>query len=127
MTNERKPDLRRAATYALSSAAGGICTVGCLALSAWLMSALQIPLSLAQLFALFSLGAGCMLAGFLCGKIKRRKGLKSGFICAVILLSVCMLGALLFGTVNGADAIAKTITAVVTGCTGGVLAVNSTD
>lgn len=127
MTNERKPDLRRAATYALSSAVGGICTGGCLALSAWLMSALQIPLSLAQLFALFSLGAGCMLAGFLCGKIKRRKGLKNGFICAVILLSVCMLGALLLGTVNGTDAISKTITAVVTGCTGGVLAVNSTD
>lgn len=122
--SERKPDLRRAATFALSSAVGGICTAGCLAFSAWLMSALRIPLSLAQLFALFSLGAGCMLSGFLCGRIKRRRGLKNGFICAVILLSVCMLGALIFGTVSGADAIAKTLTAVITGCTGGVLGVN---
>lgn len=122
--SERKPDLRRAATFALSSAVGGLCTAGCLAFSAWLMSALQIPLSLAQLFALFSLGAGCMLSGFLCGRIKRRRGLKNGFVCAVILLSACMLGALIFGTVNGADAIAKTLTAVITGCTGGVLGVN---
>ncbi|MCM1335674.1 MAG: TIGR04086 family membrane protein [Bacteroides sp.] len=122
--SEHKPDLRRAATYALSSAVGGICTAGCLAFSAWLICALGVPLSLARLFALFSLGAGCMLAGFLCGRIKRRHGLKSGFVCAVVLLSVCMLGALFFGTINGVDSIAKTLTAVLTGCTGGVLGVN---
>ncbi len=121
---ERKPDLRRAATYALASAAGAVCAGAVLALSAWLMYALQLPLSLAQFLSLFSLGAGCMLSGFLCGRIKRHGGLRVGFVCAVILLSVCLLISLLRGSATGAGAIAKTLTAVLTGCTGGVLGVN---
>ncbi len=119
-----RPDLRRAATYALSSALGALAAGAVLALCAWLMFALQLPLSLARFMSLFSLGAGCMLSGFICGKIKRVGGLRSGFICAVILLSFCLLVSLLRGAVTGGDAIAKSITAVLTGCTGGVLGVN---
>ena len=115
---------KRAGTYVLSTAAGAAAAVIFLLLSALIMYVFGLPPYFAGFLSLFSLGAGCMLSGYICGKIKTRSGLRHGFRCAVLLIALCVLGALICGTLDGSSALAKTFTAVITGCTGGVLGVN---
>ena len=115
---------KRAGTYVLSTAAGAATAVIFLLLSALIMYVFGLPPYFAGFLSLFSLGAGCMLSGYICGRIKTRSGLRHGFRCAVILIALCVLGALICGTLDGSSALAKTFTAVITGCTGGVLGVN---
>ena len=93
-------------------------------LFALLMYTVQFPLYSAVYFSLLALGGGAMLSGFICGKIKKRGGLIIGFRCAVILLVLCAVGAAINGSFDGSSAIAKIFTAVITGCTGGVMGVN---
>lgn len=124
MSEQRNELLKRAGTYVFSTALGATAAVLLLLFFAFVMYMLQFPLEISGIFALFSFGAGCMLSGYVCGRIKKHSGLRHGFRCAVILLSLCLLGALIFGEVQGADSIAKVLTAVLTGCTGGVLGVN---
>ena len=122
--SDRKLFLQKAGTYVFSTAAGAGVSVAFLTLFALIMYALQFPLYFAGYFALMSLGCGCMMSGFICGCIKRRGGLKLGLQCALILLGLCAIGALISGSWNGTEVIAKCFTAIVTGCTGGVLGVN---
>lgn len=124
MSEQRNELMKRAGTYVFSTALGAAAAVLLLLLFALVMYALQLPLSISGFLALFSLGTGCMLSGYVCSRIKKHSGLRHGFRCAVILLALCLLGALLFGEVKGADSIAKVLTSVITGCTGGVLGVN---
>ncbi len=124
MSEQRNDLMKRAGTYVFSTALGAAAAVLLLLFFAFIMYTLQFPLDISGIFALFSLGVGCMLSGYVCGRIKKHSGLRHGFRCAVILLSLCLLGALLFGEVQGTDSIAKVLTAVFTGCTGGVLGVN---
>ncbi len=88
------------------------------------MYALQFPLYFAEYFSLAAFGCGCMMSGFICGRIKKHSGLKLGFQCGFILLGLCAVGSLLSGLWSGAEVISKVLTAVLTGCTGGVLGVN---
>ncbi len=93
-------------------------------LFALIMYAFQFPLYFSGYFSLMSLGCGCMTSGFICGKIKKHSGLKLGFQCALILLAFVGIGAVISGAINGSEIVTKTLTAVITGCTGGVLGVN---
>lgn len=124
MSERRNELIKRAGTYVFSTVIGAAVAVVFLLFFAFVMYALQLSLYISGFLALFSLGAGCMLSGYICGRIKKHSGLRHGFRCAVILLSLCLLGALIFGEVQGTDSIAKVLTAVITGCTGGVLGVN---
>jgi len=116
--------VRKIMTYGLSTVVGAAVAVVFLLLSAFLMYALGAPLYYAEYLSLMSMGLGCMVSGFISGRIKRRGGLKIGFRCAVIFLLILAIGAVIAGQFNGNGAIARILTAVVTGCTGGVLGVN---
>ena len=116
--------LPRAGTYVFSTIAGAGVSVIIITLSALLMYLLQFPLYFAEYFSLAAFGCGCMTSGFICGRIKKHSGLKLGFQCGFILLGLCALGALAGGLWSGSQVISKIITAVLTGCTGGVLGVN---
>lgn len=116
--------LQKAGTYIFSTVAGAAVSVIFITLFALLMYALQFPLYFAEYFALMSLGCGCMMSGFICGRIKKRSGLKLGLQCAAILLLLSALGALISGSWSGTEAVQKIMTCVITGCTGGVLGVN---
>lgn len=124
MSDFKNDLLKRAGTYVFSSAVGAGGAVIVLIISAFAMYILNLPLHFSGFLSLLSFGMGCMLSGYVCGRIKKHSGLRHGFRCAVILLALCLLGALIFGEINGTDALSKTLTAVITGCTGGVLGVN---
>lgn len=116
--------IQRAGTYVFSTVTGAAVSVAAVLLFASVMYALQFPLYFAGYFSLLALGLGCMTSGFICGKIKRHSGLKLGLQCSIILLALCALGALIGGSLSGSEIIPKLLTAVITGCTGGVLGVN---
>lgn len=116
--------IKRINTYIFSTIMGAGFSVLLIFLFALLMYAVQFPLYTAGYFSLLALGCGAMLSGFICGRIKQRGGLRLGFRCAVILLVLCGIGAAINGNFDGSSAAAKIFTAVICGCTGGVLGVN---
>ena len=116
--------IKRINTYIFSTVMGAGLSVALIFLFALVMYAVQFPLYTAGYFSLLALGCGAMLSGFICGKIKQHGGLRLGFRCAVILLVFCGIGALISGSFDGTSAAAKIFTAVICGCTGGVLGVN---
>jgi putative membrane protein (TIGR04086 family) len=95
-----------------------------IALFAAAMDMLSLPPEAAGVLSLITLGAGCTVSGFVCGCVKKSHGLRRGFRCALIMIAVIMTGALISGSLDGASAAAKCITAVICGCMGGVLGVN---
>lgn len=115
---------RKLSPYIFSTVAGAAVSIIFIIIFAFAMYALGAPLYFGEYFSLMAFGCGCMAAGFFCGRIKRRGGLKLGFRCAVIFLGIIAVGAAVSGNFNGTAAIAKILTAVITGCTGGVLGVN---
>lgn len=119
--------LQRGGTYVFASLSGMLASVIIITLCALLMYALGLPLSFSGYFSLMALGGGCLLSGYICGRIKRRSGLKLGLRCGLILFSVIGLAAAASGNVNGSAIAEKLITTVITGCTGGVLGVNRED
>ena len=114
----------RIRTYILSTAIGAGVSVILLLSFAALMYAFTMPLYFSGYLALVALGAGCIASGIVAGRIKKRCGLKVGFRCGVIMLSLCAVGALIWGNLDGSAALVKTITVVITGCCGGVIGVN---
>ena len=115
---------KRAGTYVFSTFCGMAVSVLLIVLSAYIMRGFDLEPYAAGFLALVSFGAGCLLSGFVCGRIKRSRGLKHGFRCAVIMLFIVMAGALFSGRLDGSAALAKILTAVVCGCMGGVIGVN---
>ncbi len=120
----RKELLQRGGTYVFSTVSGAAVSVVFITLFALFMYAFGLPLYVSGYFSLTALGCGCMTSGFICGKIKKHSGLKLGFQCGIILLFLVALGALISGSLNGTEAVTKSLTAIITGCTGGVLGVN---
>lgn len=116
--------LHKLGVYAFSTVAGAAVSVIFIIIFAFVMCAFGAPLYFGEYFSLMAFGCGCMASGFVCGRIKKRGGLKLGFRCAVIFLVLIAVGAALSGNFNGDAAIAKILTSVITGCTGGVLGVN---
>ena len=118
---------KKAGTYIFSTICGMALSLLMIVISAYIMRGFDLPPAAAGLLALISFGAGCLISGLICGRIKRSRGLRHGFRCAVIMLFIVMLGALFGGRMDGSAALAKIITAVICGCTGGVIGVNRDD
>ena len=116
--------LRKGSAYIISVTAGAASAAALLAVSALAMYIFQLPVYFAEYLSLLSFGTGCMVSGFTAGKLKQRHGLRIGFRCGVIMLALCCIGAVVCGSLDGSAALAKTITAVITGCSGGVIGVN---
>ena len=116
--------LAKGSAYIFSVTAGAGAAAALLAVSALAMYVFQLPVYFAEYLSLLSFGTGCMVSGWVGGKLKKRHGLRIGFRCGVVMLALCGIGALLCGSLDGSAALAKTITAVITGCSGGVIGVN---
>ena len=120
-TNE---SIKKIAAYVFSSVCGMIVSGIFLALFAAVMYVLSMPPETAGAMSLISLAAGCLCAGYVCGAIKLRKGLRSGLICASVISGIALLVSALSGNLNGSSAAARLITAAISCCTGSVCAVN---
>lgn len=67
----------------------------------------------------------CFMAGRRAGRLRRRDGLKAGFICGVLYMLPLVLVALIWGTFGTALFWVKLIVCAVFGAAGGVNGVNS--
>lgn len=123
--NKNTRDTAKKAGAFLFSALCGMLACGALTL---LFSAVMYVLGLlpeiAGVLALVSFAAGCMLAGFICGRIKQHGGLKIGLICALLMTAAVVIGSLFTDGFSGGSALVKLISAVCASCTGAVLGVN---
>lgn len=120
-TNE---NIKKTAAYVFSSVCGMAVSGIFLALFAAVMYVLSMPPETAGAMSLISLAAGCLCAGYVCGSIKLRKGLRSGIICAAIISAASLAVSALSGNLTGSSAAARLMTAAFSCCTGSVLAVN---
>ena len=120
-TNE---NIKKTAAYVFSSVCGMAVSGIFLALFAAVMYVLSMPPETAGAMSLISLAAGCLCAGYVCGAIKLRKGLRSGIICTAVISAAVLAVSALSGNLTGSAAAAKMITAVISCCAGSVFAVN---
>ena len=120
-------NIKRAAAYIFSSVCGIIVSGVFLALFSGVMYALSLPPETAGAMSLISLAAGFLCAGYVCGAIKLRGGLRAGLICAAILSGAAAAVSALSGSMTGSFAAARVITAAVSCCAGSVYAVNRSD
>ena len=120
----RKDIYKRAGTYVFSTVVGAAASILLLLACSLVMYAVNLPPEYAGAFGLFALGGGCMASGFVCCLIKKRGGIRHGFRCAVLLSGMIILVSLITGSFDGSLALTKLVTAVITGCTGGIIGVN---
>ena len=97
-------------------------SVCCMLLTAAALTLPDIPFSLYALFAAFPIMLGCFLSAYFAGKSRRRHGIRTGSICA-LLLSVCWLTAC--SLMNGGFAYPLLFLSVPCGILGGILGVNA--
>ena len=116
--------IKKTAAYVFSCVCGMIVSGIFLSLSAAVMYVLSMPPESSGALSLISLAAGCLCAGYVCGAIKLRKGLRSGIICAAVISAAVLAASALSGNLTGSAAAAKMITAVISCCAGSVFAVN---
>lgn len=79
---------------------------------------------LAGVLAFVAFASGCMLSGFICGRIKQHGGLKIGLVCALLMTAAVVIGSLITGGFSGESALVKLIASVFASCTGAVWGVN---
>lgn len=119
-------NVKKAAAYLFAALCGILVSGAFLALFSGVMYVLSMPPETAGAMSLISLAAGCVCAGYVCGAIKRRGGLRAGLICAALISAFTLLVSALTGNLTGAFAAARLITAAASSCTGSVYAVNRT-
>ena len=117
--------LRRLKPYIVATVLGALVSLPILLLLALSLYILQLPTEWAGVMSLFALGGGCLCSGVILGKKLRRKGIIIGARAGLILCALCLFGAVLTGGLDGTQAFIKVTVSVLTGCTGGVLGVNS--
>lgn len=67
----------------------------------------------------------CFFAGRRAGRLRRRDGLKTGFICGILYMLPLTLAAIIWGTFGGTLFWVKLVLSAVFGAAGGVNGVNS--
>ena len=118
--------IKRTGAYLFAAVCGILVSGAFLALFSGVMYVLSLPPETAGAMSLISLAAGCVCAGYVCGAIKQRKGLRAGLICAALISAIALLVSALSGNFTGSSAAARLITAAVASCAGSVYAVNRT-
>lgn len=111
--------------FAISLVLGVFSVFAVLSLGAAIIYALQLPVEVSGLFGVISLAAGCFAAGLLLGKMKRRQGLKQGFLCGTALFLLCFIASLVVGEISAGGFFGRLAICVGTGALGGVLGVNT--
>lgn len=111
--------------FGISVAAGSAVCAAVTLLCSLLMSIVQLPVEWGGGLGLFSLTAGCLTAGYVLGRKKKKEGIKQGFLCGAALLLISLLLGIFFGELSFWGIIGKALICIAAGITGGVAGVNS--
>lgn len=93
-------------------------------LNSVLMSLFQLPVEWSGTLGLISLSSGCLSAGYVLGRKKKRAGIKQGFLCAAAFFLTSLILGSFFGEVSFTGAVGKAFVCFLAGAVGGVLGVN---
>ena len=115
---------KKAAVFAVSVLCGMLATGVLTLMFSAAMYFLGLLPEIAGVLSFVSFAAGCMLAGFVCGRIKQHGGLRAGIICALLMTAAVAAGSFITGGLSGESAFAKLTAAVCASCTGSVWGVN---
>lgn len=108
----------------LISAVVGVCvSLAFTFLSALFVMFLMDSLQYISFFSYTALILGGASAGFICGKRRRRKGLKEGVLCGAVVYLLIFIGGVIFSST--VFSFKKLLLLAVTGAMGGVMGVNS--
>lgn len=103
---------------------GAAAAVTVLLLTSLVMFVLQLPSEWGYVMGLVSLAAGCLTAGYVLGKKKKRSGIKQGLLCGGALFLLCLIGGFIFGSVSVGGFFGKLAVCLFAGIVGGVVGVN---
>lgn len=120
----RTRQLKRYEAYATGTLVGAAAGVALALLSSLVMTGLSITAEWAAAFAITSLIASAFVSGYVTGRLKRRKGIATGAKCALILFSLCFIGALIGGRLEGSLVFPRLLMMLTGGIMGAVLGVN---
>lgn len=111
--------------FGLSVAAGAAVCAAATLLCSLLMSIIQLPVEWGGGLGHFSLSLGCLTAGYILGRKKKKEGIKQGFLCGAALLLISFILGIFFGEISFWGFFGKALICTASGITGGVLGVNS--
>ena len=111
--------------FAAAVTAGAFAAITVLLLSSLVLFILQLTADSGYVMGLLSLSAGCLTAGYVLGRKKRRGGIKQGMLCGTALFLLCLIGGVFFGSVTAGGFFAKLAVCLTAGIIGGVAGVNS--
>ena len=110
--------------FGISVAAGMAVCIGVTLLCSFLMSALQLPVEWGDGLGAFSLTAGCLAAGYVLGRKKKREGIKQGILCSAAFLLISLLFGVIFGEISFWGIAGKAMLCTAAGVSGGIAGVN---
>lgn len=120
------PNALRRRSILLASAAGLFLFYFLCALSAALLCVIDVSPLYDASAALLSLALSCLLAGFLCGKRLRRRGIQNGLLCGLLTCVMIRLSAaVILTTPDLLPAPIQPLLALTAGAIGGILGVNT--
>ncbi len=111
--------------YAAGAITGYIVTLVLSAAAALLLFLTDSAEGLSGAAAVITSALSCFCGGRRAGRLRRRDGLKTGFICGILYMLPLTLVALIWGTFGGVLFWVKLILCAVFGAVGGVSGVNS--
>lgn len=111
--------------FGIAVTAGAFAAIAFLLLTSLAVFMLQLPSGWGYVMGLVSLAAGCLTAGYVLGRKKKRSGIKQGVLCGMALFLLCLIGGVIFGSVTAGGFFAKLTVCLIAGIAGGVLGVNS--
>ena len=127
VNKKNSENIKKAAAYGFSAVCGLAAQIVLILLMSAVMYALGLPPEMSGAMSFFALAAGCFVSGLVCGLIKRRGGLKTGAVCAGLILAVILCVSFISGNISGALLPAKATAALVCCAAGAVLGVNKRD
>ncbi len=107
----------------ISALAGACMSLAFIFLSSLFVLFLMDSLQYISFFSHTALVLGALSAGFLCGKRRRRNGLKEGILCGAVMYVMIFVGGVIL--CSSAVSPKKLILLAVAGAIGGVMGVNS--
>lgn len=118
---------RRLAPFWAGMAGGYIAALVVAVIGAAIVLSTDSAESLSGAMSIAALAAGSFFSGRISGGMRRRDGLKTGALCAVMYLLPLVILSLLFGVMSGALLPVKCLLCVAFGAAGGVVGVNHSD
>lgn len=111
--------------FAAGVITGYIVTLVLSAAAAFLLFVTDSAEGLSGAVAVIISALSCFIAGRRAGRLRRRDGLRTGFLCGILYMLPLVLVAVIWGTFGGALFWVKLILCAVFGAAGGVNGVNS--